>query len=115
MIINTTEEKRIEVEIEVEIPYFYKSVISSDHISRCILYGKVCEDWHGTIEITENLTRQEIIAIEIEKESLRAVESADWGDIERQTKSNATEYAEAWKQALQFIRNQESSHENQIQ
>jgi hypothetical protein len=115
MIINTTETKQIEVEIEVEIPYFYKSVIFNDHLKRTVLHGKVCEDWHGTIEITEDLTRQEIIAIEIEKESLRTVELAVWGDIERQTKSNATEYAEAWKQALQFIRNQEVSHENQIQ
>jgi hypothetical protein len=106
MIINVTQTKQIEVEIEVEIPYFYKQVTFSDNLRRSILYGKICESWHGTIEITEDLKQQKITDIEIEKELLRSLESVSWDYIERQSISNAIEYSGAYNRALQFIQTQ---------
>lgn len=88
--------------IEVDLPYYYRHDLLTDHAD-CIIYGKIEEDKHTSIQINQQYSCSQSFSVEIE------IENTSWFSLScylsNEYKSDEKTYTDAKNKALEIIKN----------
>lgn len=89
--------------IEIELPYYYKHDLNLD-FEDSIIYGKIGENFHISIQESKNNDGKEIY--EIEKEIYPSIENSGYSCyFEDKYKSNKKEFEAVKERCLNFLKN----------